>query len=356
MSASDRRPLRGQRGLSIIEIMVGLVVSLLVGLAAAGSAKVFTASQRQGMGYGGMAVGASTALAAMKSDIASAGLGFFGDSSFKCHSLSLSVGTTLKFDGASFAPARVTRTGTGSAATDRLDVLYSTAIDGGANVLISGTANAGAANLMSLLPVSTGQTVLLAPATAGTTCLVRTVTAVTASTETTPQNLTFANTGTYNQGTFTTSPTYAEEDRVAVLGDIRWSRYSLSGTNLILERPMDGTSATLMRNVIGFRVQYGVSADDVSTTLTGWENPTGGTWGSVAGADVNRVRALRIGIATRSAQREKPNDAGTCEASSAKPQLFGVDVEPDVSTTTDDWRCYRYRTTVVVVPLRNMVW
>jgi type IV pilus assembly protein PilW len=64
-----------------------------------------------------------------------------------------------------------------------------------------------------------------------------------------------------------------------------------------------------------------------------------------------RVRALRIGMVTRSPQREKPNAAGNCEASTAKPQLFGAEVEPDVS----DWACYRYRTAIVVVPLRNLV-
>lgn len=351
MCASKRPGARGQRGLSIIELMVGLVVALLVGLAAAGSAKVFTASQRQGMGYGGMTVGASTAMAAMKSDIASAGLGFFGDSSFKCHQLALSVGTSVKFDSSSFAPARVTRSGTGSNAKDQLDVLYSTAIDGGANVLISGTATSAAADLLSLLPATSGQTVLMAPAAAGTPCLVRSVTGVTAGTETTPQTLAFGSSGTYNQGTFTAAPTFVEEDRVALLGELRWSRYSLSGTSLQLERPLDGTTAVLMRNVMGFRVQYGVSADAASTTLTGWEDPSG-TWAAVSGANVDRVRALRMGLVTRSAQREKEGAAGTCEASAAKPQLFGVDVEPDVT----DWQCYRYRTTVVVVPLRNMVW
>jgi type IV pilus assembly protein PilW len=188
------------------------------------------------------------------------------------------------------------------------------------------------------------------------------VTAVTASTDTTPQSLTFGSTGTYNQGTFTAPPTFVEEDRIALLGEVRWSRYSLAGTNLQLERPLEGTSAVLMRNVIGFRVQYGVvgrdavlygvTADDASTTLTGWEDATGGTWGSVSGGNVDRVRALRLGLVTRSTQREKENAAGSCEASAAKPQLFGVDVEPDVA----DWQCYRYRTTVVVVPLRNMVW
>ena len=71
-----------QRGLSIIELMVGILVSMLVGLAATSTAVTFTASQRQGIGVGGVAVNANTALAALKNDAATAGLGFFGGTMF----------------------------------------------------------------------------------------------------------------------------------------------------------------------------------------------------------------------------------------------------------------------------------
>ena len=77
--------------MSIIELMVGIVVALIVGLAAAGSAMMFTASQRQGIGTGGMTVNVGTVLAALKNDTANAGLGFFGDNVFLCNTLNLSV-------------------------------------------------------------------------------------------------------------------------------------------------------------------------------------------------------------------------------------------------------------------------
>ena len=48
---------------------------------------------------------------------------------------------------------------------------------------------------------------------------------------------------------------------------------------------------------------------------------------------------------------KRPNADGDCEASLDKPQLFGVEVEPDV----DDWQCWRYRVSTVVVPMRNLV-
>ncbi|MFN7724930.1 MAG: PilW family protein [Rubrivivax sp.] len=345
---------RPQTGVSLVEVMVGMVVALIISLAASGSASLFGASQRQGVGAAGATVNASTALAAIKGDVASAGLGFFGDSNYQCHSLNLGVGTTAVLNGASFAPVRVT---TGSGNKDQLDVLYASNVDSGANVLIKGTSDSSSARLMSRMPVAVGDAVLLAPATPGTACIVRSVTTVTAATNDQPLTLAFANTGHHNAATFSNVPTYADRDRVALLGTLEWSRYTVSGTELRLQRPLASGSAadpvTLVRNVQAFRVQYGVVGTGAGdSTLTGWQDATGSTWASVSGTAVDRVRALRIGLVTRSEQREKPNTSGTCVASAAKPVLFGATVEPDVT----DWACYRYRVATVVVPLRNAAW
>jgi type IV pilus assembly protein PilW len=362
MCASNRhRPRAGQRGLSIVEIMVGMVIALLVSLAASSTASIFTASQRQGVGAGGMAVNAGTALAALKSDVASAGLGFFGDSTFLCYTLDLSTGASVKLDGASFSPVRITSDGT----NDSLEVLYATSVDSGANVLLSGTSNGTSASVQSLLPATAvaantnGQAVLLAPGSPGNTCMVRTITAITDSTATTPQSLTFTTYGKFNGGAFAATPTFSEnnKDRVALLGDLRWSRYRLSSGNLTLERPLDGTSAVLVRNVMSFRAQYGiVGTASNATTLSGWQDATAGSiWASVSGANVERIRALRIGMVTRSAQPEKPNASGVCEASTTMPT---DPLNPSVTVTPDvtNWQCWRYRSVVVVVPLRNLVW
>ena len=114
MSAnSPRHPTlhRRQRGLSVVELMVGLVVAMLVSIAAAGSAMMFTASQRQGIGVGGSGIGAATALAALKNDAALAGLGFFCDARYLCNRLALSLGPTLHSDSAVFTPVRITADG-----------------------------------------------------------------------------------------------------------------------------------------------------------------------------------------------------------------------------------------------------
>lgn len=355
MSATERHPSGAgpagrnrQRGLSIIELMVGLVVALIVGLAASSSAIVFTASQRQGIGVGGVAVNVNTALAALKNDAASAGLGFFGDARFLCSRLNLSIGGTTHVDGTAFAPVLVTRAG----GLDRIDVMQSTRVESGANVLLALPSTGVEASLKSFLPAAVGDAVLLSPETAADPCTVRTVTAIEAATVDTPQKVSFAAGGTHNDGAFTTVPTYSDSGGgVTLLGRLRWQRYRLNGTDLVLERPLDGASAVLARNVIGLRAQYGVSSAVLSSkTLENWVDATG----AFAALDVNnipRVRAVRVGVVVRSPQREKPNSAGVCEASLAKPQLFGATVEPDVA----DWACYRYRTAVVVIPLRNLV-
>lgn len=344
---------RGQRGVSIVEVMVGMVVALLVGLAATGSALMFSASQRQGIGTGGSLINASTALTALRDDVAAAGLGFFGDRQFLCSKLNLSVGAAVVRDGTDFAPLNVTA----EAAGDRIDIVSATQVAAGANVLLNAATTGASAALRSLLPVSAGQAVLLAPAAPGDPCLVRTVTGVTASTDDTPQMLEFAASAAtgvslaHNLGTFTTNPTYPDKGRVALLGGLNWTRYRLQGTDLRLERPLGGDPVVLVRNVVAFRAEYGrSSAAAGSTTLETWDDSASVPAMSASG--LPRVRALRVGLVTRSPQAEKPNPAtGLCEATATMPTLFGAAVTSDVT----DWQCYRYRSAIVVVPLRNLV-
>jgi type IV pilus assembly protein PilW len=349
-SAALRGPARPQHGLSLIEVMVGMVVALLVGLAAAGSAQMFTASQRQGVGTGGALINAGNALAAIRDDVAAAGLGFFGDSKYLCNKLNLSVNAAKVQDGVDFLPVRITAEADG----DRVDVTSATQVASGANVLLKTATSGASAELRSLLPVAVGQAVLLAPATPGAPCLVCSVTEVAASTDDTPQTLTFGGAGTFNQVAFATNPVFTANDypdigRVALLGDLRWTRYRREGTDLRLERPLGGDPVVLVRNVVAFKAQYGVSLAGASALDT-WADASG-DFAALASDKLQRVRAMRIGIVTRSPQREKPAADGSCTATPVMPKLFDADVASDVA----DWQCYRYRTAIVVVPLRNLV-
>ncbi len=355
MSAPNSTPQRqldahhAQRGVSLIELMVGIVVALLVGLAASGSAMMFSASQRQGVGTGGVAMNTATVLAAVKNDITAAGLGFFGDSRFLCDRLNLSIAAAPILDGAQFTPIEVTR----GATADTLDLVYGSRVESGTNVLVNALSDATQAELMSYLPVVVGDAVLLAPPAPGDACTVRTVTQNTASTDEAEQLLQFAAAGKHNGAIFGLAPSYAEQSRVTLLGQVLWNRYRVVAGNLVLERPLDGTSAILVRNVVGFRIQYGVTAAAAgSTALESWVDPDG-IWANISSANIARVRAIRIGVIVQNPQREKADPtSGNCVATETKPTLFGGAEE---NLGNADWNCFRYRTATVVVPLRNVV-
>jgi type IV pilus assembly protein PilW len=102
--------------------------------------------------------------------------------------------------------------------------------------------------------------------------------------------------------------------------------------------------------VIAFRAQYGMSASG-SPALASWESPSG-SYAALTPTTLTRVKAVRIAAVTRSAQPEKPDANGVCQATTQMPTLFGSAVTADVT----DWRCYRYRTVTVVVPLRNLLY
>jgi hypothetical protein len=61
---------------------------------------------------------------------------------------------------------------------------------------------------------------------------------------------------------------------------------------------------------------------------------------------------MRIGLIVRSPQRQKTNADGSCDStpSDSPPRLFDRAAE----NLPTDWTCWRYRTSELVVPLRNV--
>jgi type IV pilus assembly protein PilW len=347
----QRQPQPRHRGLSIIEVMVGLVVALLVSLAVVNSAIGFTASQRQGISVTGAAVNTAAVLATVRDDIAVAGLGFFGDSTYLCKRLNFSRGANLLADGSSFSPLQVTR----SASGDTLDLVYGTRVESGANVRLKAASNGSSAALESYLPVADGDAVLLTPALPSDTqpCLVRSITSWLPSTPGSAQILNFAPAGLHNGAAFSDNPGFSDDGRVTQLGAVNWVRYRVQDGQLLLERPLQGGAPVVVaRNVISFRMQYGIAAATPgSTTLETWVDPTG-PWASLDADELPRVRAVRLGLIVRSPQAEKRDAAGNCTASETKPTLWGLAPE---NLDNADWACWRYRSSRVVVPLRNLV-
>lgn len=360
-----------QKGFTLVELMISLVISLFVGLAAVSSAKFFMSMQRQMVSAGASVANATTGLSVVKYELGQAGLGFFDKGKVLCPSFNVSNDTNTVLSNAVIQPVRISMVN----GKPSLSVFYGTALESaGATYLATDTTNsAETAKISTYLSVQPGQAVLLAPKeNEATPCSVKTVTSVTASTGS-GQTLNFANTGKHNKVAFNAA-NYSSGSAVALLGQLINTTISVDGSNnLVMARPIDGTSAVLARNVVAVSMQYGVS-DLGRTTVADWffpiayPNLASGAedWSTLTASQLSRVKAVKLSVLVQSEQKDKKVD-GNCVSTLDMPTLQGYALGQALPSAigvgsnqvlapalTGDWACYRYQETSIVVPLRNL--
>lgn len=338
-----------QHGFSLVELMVSLVISLLISVAALGSARMFMGAQRQSMGAGTASGNAVTTIESIKHESEQAGLGFYVNATLPCQSFNLSTGTTALASNTPLMPISISNS---SGNLAQLDVLYASALESAAPAYLASPATSSdtLATLSSNLPVQAGQTVMLTPlGDSGLPCTVKTATSVDAPLPGMGPVLHFDATGLNNKVDFS-GFTYSAKSAVSLLGTLNWSRFAVdSSGNLVMFRPIQGGTAILARNVVGFQLQYGVT-NGVTTNLDSWQYAEGTSWGAITTALVPRIRALRLELVIRSDQPEKPDAQGNCSATSVAPALLDRTL-----ALTGNWQCYRYRSSTAVIPLRNIL-
>lgn len=123
-----------------------------------------------------------------------------------------------------------------------------------------------------------------------------------------------------------------------------------------------GTLASLADNIVNLQAVYGVSNAANSPDIASWQAPTG-SWaanalmdGSAAAADrIQRIRAVRVIVVSRSAQYEKAAD-WTAPTLPLMADLSGATPAANVSMTfSGSAQRFRYRSYDITVPLRNML-
>jgi len=150
--------------------------------------------------------------------------------------------------------------------------------------------------------------------------------------------------------------------------DVRWNLWQLRGTALTvadLLHPADANGdgvndwEEVADNIIDFQAQYGFDINPTDNMID--PNPAAGEWTSTEPSPVNwtKLRAIRVGLLARSQQYEKDQNVTT----SAPGWSGGTFVMKNVDGTADtspgdanDWRRYRYRVYEMVIPLRNLLW
>ena len=115
----------------------------------------------------------------------------------------------------------------------------------------------------------------------------------------------------------------------------------------------EGVNEVVADGIVNLQAQYGVDTNGDGSVDKYVNAPAGNpplpdvnADGIVNHADWARIRAIRVAILARGIQRENA-------CNSTQPSWSGGVFD---MTTLVDWKCYRYRVFETVMPLRNVVW
>lgn len=337
-----------QRGYSLVSLMVGLVISLLVGLSAMGALQSFTLAQRQASGVGNLLSLGVQAESILKFEISQAARGLYLDGRPLCNAVNLSVEDDVLSNGQELRPIDLSWNDSSELT---LDVRYGHALEGAAVATLTSPLAEGVVQLASRLRVKQGQAVLLMPPEGQVgTCTVRTVTAISPSDSMNGLRLTFGSDGTHNKMPFESEGSYPEGSRVVVWGKFAHTRFSVRGRDLVMARPLEKQEAVIATGVRAFNVELG-HTDGVTEGVSKWTAPrTQADWQNLTEART-QLRAIRTGLILQSTQRDKPDPEGKCSATQEidAPVIFG-----DKLKFEDGDACFKYRSFFTVVPLRNL--
>lgn len=129
------------------------------------------------------------------------------------------------------------------------------------------------------------------------------------------------------------------------------------------------TAVPLIPDIVNLQAQYGFDTrvgvqTDAQVSANGWKDAMfdadgSGTTGDAG--DIARIFAVRIAVVARSGQQEREVDpiTGACNTTAAAPTWAGGSIDisknPD-GTANANWKCYRYKTFETLIPLRNLIW
>jgi type IV pilus assembly protein PilW len=332
--------MKQQRGFTLIELMIGVTISLM-GLAAVGSMMATFSQKRSGITQTLAAQDNGVmALYRLERDISQAGYGLMGLQN--CASIAKS--------GAALTPFPVVIASGGAGVSDTITVQYGgggtgSGVPGGA--LNSITAGTSLYNVASSAGFANGEYVV-----ASTDCVLRQVAA----------------TPVVGAGTVAFTPTtlssVAAAGTLANLGNVFVSRiYQVSGNALTLaELNSSVASATLhdaannlVDDIVFIKAQYGLASSVSATTVASWAASDTFT---VSNANSKQVIAVRIGVVARSAQKESGIDAPPASVT-VLPQISDsgtvIGAQETYTIPASDLN-FRHRTYSTIIPLRNVIW
>lgn len=331
--------MRRQRGFNLVELLIGVTISLM-GLAAVGN-MMSTFSQKRATITQTLAAqdNGVMALYRLERDLSQAGYGLMG----------LQGCATIANGAATLTPLPVQivadAVSPGTVA-DSILVQYGGASTGSgvpAAELNSIAAGTNVYNVKGSAGFASGDYVV-----ATTDCILRTLTAASS-----PQPNAAAPTSWNMAFSPAAGGNSAVAGTLANLGTVFVSRNYQIAANALTVSEMAAAANNLVDDIVFLKAQYGLASSNSSTTATTWQ---GADTFVADNTNSKRVIAVRVGVVARSALRE--NTAIEQPATiTLLPAIVdsGVTTGPAVSYTVPDTR-YRYRAYSTVIPLRNVIW
>jgi type IV pilus assembly protein PilW len=340
-----------QRGFTLVEIMVGMVIGMLATIVIIQVLSVFETQKRSTTGTADAQTNGSIALYSISREMQNAGYPLMPAASSALECTTVTYGATGI---SSISP--VTITDGGGTASDSITIRYGTTRGGGVpspigaspvgNVVTLGTAVSPGSNF----GCAVDDISLIAN---GTTCALSTVTAL--SSGVTPPTVTLQNVTAAAAGA-----------NFACLGTWNEIVYRVSSGSL------QRAGVDSVADIVNIQAQYGISAAGLANTnplfnqVTQWVDATaGGTWETPSVTNRNRIKAIRIAIVARNAKMEPAAVTSVCSSTTtAAPTGLcaweGSAASPapsiDLSVSDGNWASYRYRVFETIIPLRNMFW
>jgi len=391
----------GQRGFSLIELLISVLIGLIAMVFVMRSTVSFESNRRATLGGSDSMQNGVVALFSMENDAAQSGWGlndtlllgcnarFFDSQNYANANTGGGIAMVLSpvsvVSGGANPDQISFSSGTSDGGTGSVGISVNTAV--GANALLVDQVPWGfkVRDALAIAPVTPGGT-CATPTVAGSCCTIAQV----SNTSSVPPTINIANDGTsatrFNSGggllAAFAGPSQA---KVFNLGDgntLQFHTWDVANGVLRL-RATDLTGASnaptsAVAGIVSIKALYGFDTR-VGALFTPNNGLRIGQWsagmidadgdGVVGGStDYERIAAVRLAVVARGREPDRPDASGTCPATTtALPTVFSsaepvgvatvpIQVNVAVAGDTIDWTCYRYRVFETIVPLRNSGW
>ncbi|HEY4542338.1 MAG TPA: PilW family protein [Noviherbaspirillum sp.] len=388
-------PPHRQRGLSLIDLMVGLAVGLIVTLVVLSALGTMSMQRRTAVSGDDAKESGQAALSLIERAAKFAGTGLLYNGRLMCTTINAYRDGTIIADNALFAPLLITDGG--STGSDSLTFAYANAHGGSGVVhLVNDMPNASSNYVVDHHGnLAEDDLALIGVPGSEKPCTLFQVTKITpevggangGGTAPSCSKIVHNPSSSYNPPNyngFAVKPRYGMVPSANVtgpavitrLGQFSNQTYSVQCNSLVVHdahvtptctaAPLSFANATpLVGNVVQIKAQYGVTDSAASDVVTRWVNATG-SWAAPAAADIPRIKAIRIAVVARASEpgvgivttacRNAANvsNTGPCSFHDADAPVIDLSGVPVPAGRT--WQNYRYRVFHGVIPLRTVLW